>query len=162
MSKNFDYIGHRKRIKDKYLQAGLKGFKDYEILELLLTLAIPRKDTKSLAKNLLKKFGCLHSVLEASKTELMSAPGAGENVFFVLSLLKDVGAIYLKDRLREKDVVSSPQMVYEYLQISLKGFKNEVFKALFLNSRNEVIDSEILQEGTVAHTTVTQYNYVGV
>lgn len=148
------YIGHRQRIKDKYKKSGVGGWLDYEVLELVLSYAIARKDTKPIAKELMARFKTLNGVLDADSKELKSVSGISEHTTLFLKLLKDIAVLYLKNDLHNKDLLSSPELVFDYLKASLKGCVDEEFKALFLNNRNQLIAIETLQTGTVNRSVV--------
>lgn len=149
-----DYIGHRQRIKRKYEKSGLNGWLDYEVLELVLSYAIPRKDTKSIARELLLRFKSIDGVLDADDKDLQSINGISKHTALFLNILKDISVIYMKKRMFEKDLLSSPQIVYDYLKVSLKGLVDEGFKMLFLDNRNQLIAVETLKNGTVNQTIV--------
>jgi len=148
------YIGHRQRIKDKYKKSGIDGWLDYEVLELALSYAIPRKDTKPIAKELITRFQTINGVLDADRKELKSLAGISEHTALFLSLLKDIAILYLESGLHKKDLLASPEVVYGYLKASLKGSVNEEFKTLFLNRSNQLIAVETLQTGTVNRSVV--------
>ncbi len=143
------YKGHRKRIKEKYINNGLTGWHEYEILEYALTFAIPRKDTKPLAKTLLNEFKTINGVLDAGSDNLKSIKGISEHTALFLSFLKDISVLYLKSGLYNKDLLSSPQAVFDYLKASLKGLPDEEIRVLFLNNKNCLIAVETLQKGIV-------------
>lgn len=148
------YLGHRKRIKEKYKKAGLSGWLDYEVLEFALSYAIPRKDTKPIAKELLARFKTINGVLDADKRELKEIRGISEHTALFLSFLKDIAILYLEKGLYKKDLIASPDVVYNYLRASLKGSSEEEFKALFLDSRNHLLAVETIQTGTVNKSVV--------
>ncbi len=148
------YIGHRRRIKDKYKKSGIDGWLDYEVLELALSYAITRKDTKPIAKELITRFKTINGVLDADRQELKSVLGISEHAALFLSLLKDVAILYLESGLHNKNLLSSPEVVYAYLKASLKGSVDEEFKTLFLNGSNKLIAVETLQTGTVNRSVV--------
>ncbi|MBI1910757.1 MAG: DNA repair protein RadC [Deltaproteobacteria bacterium] len=145
---------HRKRLKERFKMAALDGFHDYEILELLLAYAVPKKDVKILAKALIKKFNGMRGVFDASPDELKSVKGIGENAALLIRLIKDVTGIYLKERMMGKDVILCPKDVLDYLNMTLSGERVEKFLAIYLNSKNEVLAIEILHEGTINQTIV--------
>lgn len=149
-----DYLGHRKRIKAKYKSGGMKGWLDYEVLEFALSFAISRKNTKPIAKDLLSKFKTLNGVLDADRKELEKVGGISEHSALFLNFLKDIAIIYLEKELYKKDLVSSPDVVYDYLKASLKGLADEEFKVMFLNSRNRLLAIETIQKGTVNKSVV--------
>jgi len=148
------YIGHRQRIKTKYEKSGLNGWLDYEVLELVLSYSIPRKDTKSIARELLLRFKSINGVLDADNRDLQSVNGISKHTALFLNLLKDISVLYMEKRMFGRDLLSSPQVVYDYLKVSLKGLMDEGFKMLFLDNRNQLIAMETLKNGTVNQTIV--------
>ena len=148
------YIGHRQRIKEKYEKSGMDGWLDYEVLELVLSYAIPRKDTKPIAKELLTRFKSLNAVLDADKKELERIKGISKHSSLFLRFLRDVSILYMEKGVYSRDLLSSPQVVYDYLKVALKGLPNEQFKMLFLDSRNQLIEIETLKSGTVNRSVV--------
>jgi len=148
--------GHRKRLREKFLRAGLAGLLDYEVVELLLSVGTPRKDCKEPAKAALRRFKNLAGVLDASDEQLAELPGIGRKNIIGLRLVKDAGEEYLKIRARgatlaksADPLADSPRAVHDYLVYSLAGEKKESFKVLFLNNANRLITCEDLFEGTV-------------
>ena len=111
--------GHRQRLRQRYRKSGLKGFHDYEVVELLLTYAVPRRDVKPIAKHLLSKFGGIRGLLDATIEELEAEKGIGENAAILLALIKETAGVYLKERMVAADVISSPRDVLDYLDITL-------------------------------------------
>jgi len=148
------YTGHRKRVKEKYVSSGIAGWLDYEVLELALSYCIPRRDTKPIAKRLLAKFKTVNAVLDADKKELMEIGGISTHAAVFLGLLKDICILYAKNGLQEKNLITSPELVYDYLKVSLKGAVNEELKIFFLNSRNQLIEVESFESGTVDRSVV--------
>ncbi|OGS44962.1 MAG: hypothetical protein A2539_04610 [Elusimicrobia bacterium RIFOXYD2_FULL_34_15] len=148
------YIGHRKRLKEKYKKNGINGWLDYEVLELALSYAIPRKDTKPIAKELISRFKTINGVLDADRKYLEEVKGISEHTAFFLKLLKDVAILYMEKGIHNKDLLSSPQLVYDYLKTSLRGASDEEFKILFLDNRNKLIGIETFESGTVNHAVV--------
>ena len=153
-TQNPSYIGHRRRIKDKYKKSGIDGWLDYEVLELVLSYAVARKDTKPIAKELMTRFKTINGILDADSKELKSISGISEHTTLFLNLLKDIAILYLENGLHNKDLLSSPELVFDYLKASLKGCVDEEFKTLFLNGRNQLIAVETLQTGTVNRSVV--------
>lgn len=154
MSTQNDSKGHRSRIKAKYMQTGFDGWAPYEILELLLTLAIPRKDTKPIAKEMIKEFGSLAGVINADPSDIAKISGAGNNVIFLLKILKDTATIYLQNQILNRDIVKSPEAVFDYLKVYFTGEPLESFFVLFLNSSNEIIANKSFKAGTVNQAVV--------
>lgn len=146
--------GHRRRLREKFLRFGLAGFLDSEIVELLLTLGTPRRDCKPAARLAMKEFKSFRGVLEAESEDLQTVPGIGPNNVLGIMLVKEVSRRYLKDRMMSRPVCASSQEVYEYLLHSMRGQKKEVFKVIFLDAKNRVIEEKTLFEGTVDASAV--------
>lgn len=144
-----DYIEHRKRIREKFLKVSAGALHDYELLELLLTYAIPRLDVKPTAKALMKRFGTLGGVLDASHDELAAVRGVGPTSAILIRLIKERFAAYTSEQMQGKDVLSSPAAVVDFARVKLAGLPHEAFMVIYLNVKNRVIEHEILQEGTV-------------
>ena len=146
--------GHRERLREKFLVSGLSGFHDYEVIELLLTLATPRKDCKDAAKNSLKRFKTLQGVLEASPAALCEVPGIGPKNLLGIKLIKAVADRYLKKRLIHKDPLNNSKELFDYLYHGIRDKSRECFNVLFLDAKNRVITTETLFEGTLAASSV--------
>jgi DNA repair protein RadC len=147
--------GHRKRLREKFLKSGLSGFHDYEIVELLLSLGTPRKDCKQAAKEAIKRFQTLRGVLEASAEELQQIDGIGAHSAFGIKLMQEVAREFLRAKMLEKPFYRSSQEVFDYLYYSMRGLKKEVFKVIYLNSQNQILDTVDLSEGTVNSSSVS-------
>lgn len=168
--------GHRKRLREKFIRSGLEGFHDYEIVELLLTLGTPRKDCKQQAKEAIKKFKGLRGVLDASLEELQEVEGIGPANAFGIKLFQTVSGRYLKEGIIGKEIIlSSPlkssKAVFDYLYQSMSREKKEIFKVLFLDSKNKLIELEDLFEGSLTSSAIypreimkkaIQYNAAGL
>jgi DNA repair protein RadC len=141
--------GHRKRLREKFLRSGLSGFNDYEIVELLLTVGTPRRDCKEQAKEAIKRFKTLRGVLEAPVEELQQISGIGSHSVFGLKLVQEVAREYLKERIIDKPVYQSAKEIFDFLYHSMRDLKKEVFKVLYLNSQNQIIEVKDLSAGTV-------------
>jgi DNA repair protein RadC len=146
--------GHRKRLREKFLKAGLKGFHDYEIVELLLTIGSPRKDCKPAAKEAITRFKTLRGVLEASPEELQQIEGVGPHNVFGIKLVQEAAREFLKEKIIDKPVYSSAKEVFDYLYYSMRDLKRELFKVLYLNSQNQIIETEDLAEGTINASSI--------
>jgi DNA repair protein RadC len=147
--------GHRKRLREKFLKSGLAAFHDYEIVELLLTLGSPRKDCKPQAKEAIKRFKTLRGVLEASAEELQQIDGIGPHSVFGIKLVQEAAREFLKEKLIDKTVYKSAQEIFDYLYHSLRDLKKEVFKVIYLNSQNQILEIEDLPAGTVNSSFVS-------
>ena len=148
MASNNTTEGHRKRLRERFIKSGLKGFHDYEIVELLLTLGTPRKDCKQQAKEAIKKFKTLRGVLEASTEELQQIDGIGPHSAFGIKLVQAVARKFLKEKIIDKSIYKSAQEVFDYLYHSMRDLEKEVFKVIYLNSQNQIIETEDLFSGT--------------
>jgi len=150
-----DAAGHRKRLREKFIKSGLAGFHDYEVIELLLTLGSPRKDCKQQAKEALKKFKTLRGVLQASPRELQEIDGIGPHSAFGIKLVQEVAREFLKQKIIDKPVYKSAKEIFDYLYYSMRDLKKEVFKAIYLNSQNQIIDTTDLSEGTISSSAIS-------
>jgi DNA repair protein RadC len=148
------HLGHRDRLKDRFERAGLSGLQDYEVLELLLFYALPRKDVKPLAKDLMKRFGSLKGVLDAGDEALESVPGIGRKAVLFFRLVRELGSLYLQQRAEEKEQISSTKELIDYCLSSMGGLKDEHFAVIYLNARNKIIRVETIQEGIVNQAVV--------
>jgi DNA repair protein RadC len=146
--------GHRQRLRDRFLAAGLDGFQDYEVIELLLTLGTPRKDCKEAAKAALTKFKTLQAVIEASPTQLCEVKGIGPKNLFGIKLIQAVADRHFQKKLIHKDPINNSKELFDYLYHSLRDKQREFFKAIFLDSKNRVISTETLSEGTLTASSV--------
>ena len=156
-----DSQGHRERIKEKFLKNGIDGFAEYEILELLLTYCIPRKDTKPIAKDLLNKFKTLDNVFKADFDKLSVIDGLGKNSIAFLKLIGDLPSIIYKDELKNKKLVEKETLKISNKDILLKYLRNKIgyeeiekFYVLYLSSSNEVIEFEENSVGTLDRSSV--------
>ncbi len=147
--------GHRKRLREKFIKSGLNGFADYEIVELLLTLGSPRRDCKQQAKEATRRFKTLRGVLEASPDELNQIPGIGPHNAFGIKLVQAVARKSLKEAIIDRPVYKSAQEIFDYLYHSMRGLKKEVFKVLYLNSQNQIIEATDLFIGTVDGSAIS-------
>ena len=141
--------GHRKRLRERFLQGGLDGFLDYEIVELLLTLGTPRKDCKQIAKEAIKTFGGLAEVLDAPLEELQKIKGIGPHNVFGLKLFQAISERYAKEKIPKKTLLTSPKAVADYLKQKLGRENKEHFLILLLDSRNNLIKDNIISIGTL-------------
>lgn len=147
-------IGHRSRMRDKFLEGGLDRFSDEEVVEFLLTIGTPRKDVKLSAREALRRFGSLSSVLAAPVEKLSEVPGIGQKNALYLNLIHQISNRYLKDRARGRSFFGSSKAVFDYLFHSMRDLKREVFKVLFLNRKNELIIDQDVFFGSLTGSAV--------
>jgi DNA repair protein RadC len=131
--------GHRKRLRQRFLQSGFEGFLDYEIIELILTFNTPRKDCKPIAKELLAKFKSLSGIINASNDELVQISGVGENNSIFIRVIKEFNKILSKEKLERAIHLDSPQTIFDYLRERIGTEKKEHFVILFFDTRNQII-----------------------
>jgi len=148
------YHGHRQRLRNRFLQGGSRALQDYELLELLLTFAIPYSDVKPLAKQLIQHFGSFTRVLDATPEALMEVQGVRDYSATLIRLVKACAEYYLKEEVLERPRISSLSALVDYCRTVMGGLPDEQFRVVFLNSQNEIIAEEIVQEGTVNQTVV--------
>ena len=146
--------GHRQRLRDRFLRAGLDGFHDYEVIELLLTIGTPRKDCKVIAKRVLNQFKTLQGALEASTDELLQVEGIGPKNVFGIKLIKAAADRYLETNLIQQDPISNSRALFDFLKHTLRDKQREIFQTVFLNAKNRVIATETLAEGSLTASSV--------
>lgn len=149
-----DHHGHRDRLRARFVKAGPEGIADYELLEILLFSALPRRDVKPLAKSLIRHFGSLGRVMTAEIQELTKVKGISENTAILIKTVESSSRMMLKEQMAARPVLSSWQALLDYLHLSMAYEKKEHFRILFLNRRNELISDEVQQSGTIDHTPV--------
>ena len=149
-----DRQGHRQRLRERFLAGGLEGFHDYEVVELLLTLATPRRDCKGPAKAALARFGSLQAVFEAEDRELMEIPGIGATNLFGLRLIKEVAGRYLEERMIHQPRILNSRELMDYLTLTIGHRRRECFVAVYLNAKNRVVASDVLFEGSLTSSAV--------
>lgn len=153
---NVSADGHRQRIRDKFLKNGGAAFADYELLEAYLTIAIPRRDVKPLAKLLIAKFGSFADVISAQNEELLSVDGVGENTVFALKMVQEASKRLSWETLKNSDapVIANMDALVDYCRMSMVYQDVEEFRLIFLNCKNMVIDEAVQQKGTVNHVAI--------
>jgi len=148
------YLGHRERLRRRFRDAGADAVPDYELIELILFRAAPRRDTKPLAKALLARFGTFAEALNAPDELLREVPGIGEAAITELRLVRAAAVRLMRGEVLERPVLSSWSQVLDYCRASMGFETKEQFRILFLDKRNQIIADEVQQTGTVDHTPV--------
>lgn len=148
------YLGHRARLTERFRANGGEPLPDYELLELILFQALPRRDTKPIAKELLKRFGSFSGVLAAPIERLCEVDGIGEKAALHLKLIQASAARFARDGVRDRPLLSSWQAVIDYCRAAMAYAEREQFRILFLDKKNGLIADEVQQTGTVDHTPV--------
>lgn len=148
------YHGHRDRLRQRFLQAGSDALHDYEMLELVLFRAIPRRDVKPLAKELIARFGSFAEVIAAPIELLKEVEGLGEAAITDLKIVQAAANRLLRGEVKKRHVLSSWSSVLDYCRTAQGFADREQFRVLFLDKRNALIADEVQQTGTVDHTPV--------
>lgn len=148
------YLGHRERLRERFYSAGADALSDYELLEMALFSALPRRDTKPLAKSLIKIFGSFAEVVHAPVARLREVDGVGESAIHQLKLLAAAAHRVAKGGVNSRNALSSWNEVIDYCRTSMAFADKEQFRLLFLDKRNQLIADEVQQTGTVDHTPV--------
>jgi len=148
------YHGHRERLRERFYSAGPDALSDYELLEMALFPALPRRDTKPLAKALLKRFGSFAEVLHAPEARLREVEGIGDASVHQIKLLAAAAGRVAKGEIKRSIALSSWNDVIGYCRSSMAFADKEQFRLLFLDKRNQLISDEVQQTGTVDHTPV--------
>ena len=148
------YHGHRQRLRERFRRSGPDALSDYELLEMALFASLPRRDTKPLAKSLLKKFGSFAEAMHAPEALLREVEGVGEASINQIKLIAAAATRIARGELRERILLSSWDDVIGYCRTSMAFADKEQFRLLFLDKRNQLIADEVQQIGTVDHTPV--------
>ena len=149
-----DTAGHRERLRARFLKGGAEAMPDYELLELTLFAAIPRRDTKPLAKALLKRFGSFAEVIAAPRTRLMETEGVGESVANHLKIVEAAAQRLAKTQVMGRPALSSWTALLDYCTAAMARSDKEEFRVLFLDRKNVLIADEVQNKGTVDHAPV--------
>ncbi|WP_294646575.1 DNA repair protein RadC [uncultured Aureimonas sp.] len=156
-----DHDGHRDRLRERFTSAGPDALADYELLELLLFRFIPRRDTKPVAKALLKRFGTLSDVLNAPAELLTEIDGIGAATALDLRIVTAVNQRAFRASIRGREMLSSWSAVLDYCHAVMAHETREQFRILFLDRKNALIADEVQQVGTVNHTPVYPREVMG-
>jgi DNA repair protein RadC len=146
--------GHRERLRARFLKGGAAAMPDYELLELTLFAAVPRKDTKPLARALLARFGSFAEVIAAPRARLLEIPGTGDAVVNQLKIVEAAAARLAQTRLIGRQALSSWSALLDYCMAAMARAPAEEFRVLFLDRKNVLIADEVQTRGTVDHTPV--------
>ena len=148
------YHGHRERLRGRFREAGADAVSDYELLELVLFRAIPQRDVKPLAKELIVKFGSFAEVVAAPPARLAEVKGMGEAAITELKVVHAAASRLARGQVQKRTVLSSWSSVIDYCRTAMAYADKEQFRLLFLDKRNQLIADEVQQVGTVDHTPV--------
>jgi DNA repair protein RadC len=148
------YYGHRERLRSRFRDAGSDAISDYELLELVLFRAIPQRDVKPLAKQLVAKFGSFSEVIAAPEKRLREVKGLGDAAITEFKIVQAAAGRLARGQVRKRTVLSSWSSVLDYCRTAQAFAEKEQFRILFLDKRNQLIADEVQQTGTVDHTPV--------
>ena len=148
------YLGHRDRLRERFLLGGADTLPDYELMELVLFAAIPRRDVKPLAKALLAKFGSFAEIIAAPRERLLETDGIGEGVVTQLKVIEAAALRLAKTRLIGRPALSSWAALLDYCAAAMARGVREEFRVLFLDRKNILIADEVQSAGTIDHTPV--------
>ena len=151
---NVNNRGHRQRLQQKFKTAGIDALHEYEVLELLLTYVIRQQDVKPLAKALLKEFGSVKGILDTELADLQTVSGIGERSAIMLKLVKEIAALYLKQKAKEKKQVTCTSELLDYCRTVMGGKRDEEFCVIYLDAQNQIIEFETIQRGVVNQAVV--------
>ena len=146
------YHGHRQRLRERFMATDGDGMPDYEILELLLSQAIPRADVKPIAKALLDRFGSLGEVLGAPPEKLREVKGVGDAAAVALKVVRAAGLRMARQQVMNTDAIGSWDQLLDYCKAAMGYEAVEQLRVLFLDRKNVLIADEVQQRGTVDHT----------
>jgi DNA repair protein RadC len=146
--------GHRGRMREKLLKNDADGILDHELLEMVLFLALPRRDTKPLARALLARFGSFAGVIAAPLPDLLSEDGLGEAAAAALKTVQAAAIRLIRPEKRTRDVLSNWDALIDYLNARLSRERVEQLRVLYLDNRNCLLADEAQSRGTVNHTPV--------
>jgi DNA repair protein RadC len=146
--------GHHKRLRERFARSGLSGLHLHEIVELILTYSVSRRDTKPMARDLVNRYRSLGAILNAPADEITRTAGLGERSASLFLLMREVMAYCLREKYERKSVVAHRGDAEEYLRFHFGGRRDEYVAALFLGNRNQVLETEIISEGTVNQCAV--------
>jgi DNA repair protein RadC len=149
-----DAAGHRSRLRGRLLGNGGEALQDYELVEYLLALAIPRRDTKPLAKALLREFGSIGGLLSADAEALLRVEGVGETAASALKIVQAAALRMLRSEILDKPVLASWQALIDYLRADMGHVAIERVRVLHLNAKNMLIRDEVMSEGSIDQATV--------
>ncbi len=147
MTQTPDYLGHRARVRKKFLNSLGEELHEYELLEILLFAASPRQDTKPLAKKLIAKFGDISGVVNADVEMLKTIDGVGEVAIVQIKIIARIIQRILKNRAKQRPVLNNWQLVVDYASAAVKDLNYEVFRVLFLDKKHQLIEDELLAIG---------------
>ena len=148
------YLGHRKRLRSRFMENGIESLANYEVIEILLTFSIPQRDVKPIAKELIARFGSLKGIFEASPDELMQVPYVKDKTVELIQFIREVSVLYTKQISQEVPVNFSDEDLVQYCVKKIGDKKDEEFWVICLDSRYKMVNDECVSEGTIDKAAV--------
>jgi DNA repair protein RadC len=150
------YLGHRQRLRERFLKSGLEGFAEYEVVELLLTLAIPRSNVKDSAKRLIARFGNLRGILDTPVEELQAVNGIGSVAPVALKIIRAAATLYLQQSAEGTNLAVDHESLATFWRMRIGANPNEAFEVAYLDSGGHLLRDgvERLEEGTIDRAVV--------
>lgn len=149
-----DFIGHRSRLRARLLTSGGEALQDYELIEYLLAVTLPRRDTKPLAKALLREFGGIGGLFSADPEALLRVDGVGETVVAALMIVQATTVRLLRSKVVDQPILASWEALIDYLRVDMGHLDIERVRVLHLNAKNQLIRDEVMSEGSIDEATV--------
>jgi DNA repair protein RadC len=149
------YFGHRQRVKNKFLKSNPENLEDYELLEILLFSALPRKDVKPIAKKLLQEFTSLKALLNCDIYTFLQVDGVNQSMYIIFAAIKELQRrVMIDNNLKDISILNSWNALLDYLKMHMGGNTTEQFRTLFLNKKNILIADEVQSNGTIDQTAI--------
>jgi DNA repair protein RadC len=148
------YLGHRERLRDRFRKGGAEALAEYELLELILFRALPRRDVKPLAKSLIARFGSFAEAISARPERLREIEGLGESAIVDLKIIEAAAKCLAKSSIAKRVSLSSFSAVVDYCRTAMAFLDHEEFRVLFLDKKNQLLADEVQGVGTVDHAPV--------
>jgi DNA repair protein RadC len=148
------YLGHRERLRDRFRKGGADALAEYELIELILFRAMPRRDVKPLAKSLIARFGSFAGTVSARPERLREIEGLGEAAIVELKIIEAAARRLAKSSIENRPSLSSFSAVVDYCRTAMAFLDHEEFRVLFLDKKNHLIADEVQGVGTVDHAPV--------
>ena len=149
-----NHAGHRTRLRERFAKGGADAMPDYEMLELVLFAAVPRRDTKPLAKSLIARFGSFAEVIAAKRERLLEIPGVGDAVVNQLKIIEAAAQRLARGKVMGRPALSSWTALLDYCMAAMARSQTEEFRVLFLDRKNVLVADEVQSRGTVDHAPV--------
>lgn len=148
------YLGHRKRVKDKFLKSDSTHLKDYELLEILLFSTHPRIDTKTLAKKIIEKFGSINELINSDPKLLQESQEFSENLRVLIKIIQEIIKRNFFQKIDKKIIINNWEALLSYCQIQFFNLKHEEFRILFLDKKHQLIENYHHNEGSIDNVQV--------